>query len=221
MSAYLYDTALIQKFNRWTENTNVHLYGPEQTRQLFELIADTNKDKPIALPIITIVRPNGYEIINTNKQPLTYDGRYIPSTSDTESNSSTLQLNGIPIQLNYQINVYARKYREADAYMREIIFNLVNYPKLQITIPYHSSNLVHNCSIEISSTVEDNSAIPERLAIGQFTRLSISISIVDAYLWDTRVRPYLTVDGQLIIESSETDIVTEDLDLAFTEETTT
>ena len=77
MSAYLYDTALIQKLNRWIERTNVHIYGPEQTRQLYQILADTNKDKPIDLPIITIERPNGYQILNVNKRPLTYDGRYI------------------------------------------------------------------------------------------------------------------------------------------------
>ena len=219
MSAYLYDSAIIQKFNRWTENTNVHIYGPEQTRQLFEIIADTKKDKPIELPIITIVRPGGYQIINTNKRPLTYDGRHV--TTNENGERYTLQLNGIPIQLEYQINVYARKYREADAYMRELVFNLINYPELQITIPYHGSNIVHNCSIEISSTVEDNSAIPERMVVGQFTRLSLSISLVDAYLWDTRLKPYLTLEGGLVIVSSDTDVVTEDLDLTFKDDTTT
>ena len=47
MSAYLYDTAIVQKLNKWTERTNVHIYGPEQTRQLYQILADTNKDKPI------------------------------------------------------------------------------------------------------------------------------------------------------------------------------
>lgn len=211
MSAYLYDSALIQKFKGWTENTEVHLYGPDQTRQLFELIADTTNDSPIKLPIITIVRPNGYQIINTNKRPLSYDGRFIAKGDAT---NYTLQLNAIPIQLEYQVNVYARKYREADAYMRELVFNLINYPKLQIVIPYHGADIVHNCSIEISPTVEDNSSIPERMVTDQFTRLSLSFSVVDAYLWDTRLKSFLTLEGDLLIQSSETDVVVENLDLS-------
>jgi len=213
LSAFLYDTALVKKFNKWTEKTNVHVYGPEDTRQLYQILADTNKDKPIDLPIITISRPNGYQIVNANKQPLTYDGRYIMTEKD--SDKYTMQLNAIPIQLDYQVNVYTRKYREADAYMRELVFNLVNYPRLTITIPYNDVNIEHTCSIEMSTAVEDNSSIPERMVVGQFTRLTCSFSIVDAYLWDTRVKPYLTLssDEGLIIHSSDTDIVVEKLEL--------
>ena len=36
--------------------------------------------------------------------------------------------------------------------------------------------------------MEDNSEIPERLVQGQFTRLTLNLSIDDAYLWDFRVR---------------------------------
>lgn len=210
MSAYLYDTALIQKFNRWTENTNIHVYGPEQTRQLFQILADTKRDKPIELPIITIVRPSGYTIVNPNKKPLSFDGLYV--NNNEKDTTHALQLNAIPIQLEYQLNVYTRKYQEADAYMRELVFNLINYPKLQITIPYHGSDIVHNCSIEINPSVEDTSSMSERLDIGQISRLSLSFSILDAYLWDTRLKPYITIDGGLLIHSSDTDIVSEDID---------
>lgn len=212
MSAYLYDTALVQKLNRWTEKTNVHIYGPEQTRQLFQLLADTNKDKPVELPIITIVRPNGYQIVNPSKRPLSYDGTIVATNADGKNYA--LQLNAIPIQLEYQLNVYARKYQEADAYMRELIFNFINYPKLQITIPYHGSDIIHNCSIEIATNVEDTSGIPERMVSGQFTRLTMSFTVLDAYLWDTRLRSFISMDGELFIQSDVDDIVEEELELA-------
>ena len=131
-----------------------------------------------------------------------------------------LQLNAIPIQLDYQLNVYARKYQEADAYMRELIFNLINYPKLEITIPYHGSNIIHQSSIEVLPNVEDNSSIPERMVVGQFTRLTISFSIQDAYLWDTRLKTFLSMDGELLIVSSDTEITSEELDLGYKETTT-
>lgn len=211
MSAYLYDQAVLKKFNKWTERTNVHIYGPEDTRQLFELIADTTKDKPIQLPIITVTRPGGYEIINANKKPLSYDGRIL--NKEYASTEAALQLNAIPIQLTYQVNVYTRRYREADAYMRELIFNMINYPRLEVVIPYNDSNITHTCSMELNNTVDDNSSIPERLVPGQFTRLSISFMIVDAYLWDARTKPYLDFDGTgLTVVSSDTDVISEPLD---------
>lgn len=211
MSAYLYDNALISKIKNWTEKTEIHVYGPDQTRQLYEILADTNKDKPIQLPIITIVRPGGYQITNINKRPLTYDGSYI--ASDETGEVYAIQLNGIPIQLDYQLNVYTRKYQEADAYMRELIFNLINYPKLEIKIPYYGLNIRHESSIELSTTVEDLSAIPERMFSGQFTRLSIGFSIQDAYLWDTRVKNYIYLDGNLEIVSEDGEVTVEELDL--------
>ena len=211
MSAYLYDTALISKIKNWTEKTDIHVYGPEQTRQLYEILADTNKDHPIELPIITIVRPGGYQIINVNKRPLTYDGSYI--ASDETNEIYAVQLNGIPIQLDYQLNVYARKYQEADAYMRELIFNLINSPKVEIKIPYYNLNILHESSIELSPTVEDLSSIPERLVPGQFTRLSVGFSIQDAYIWDTRIKNYLKLEGNLMIVSEDGEITNEELDL--------
>lgn len=211
MSAYLYDQAILKKFNKWTERTNVHIYGPEDTRQLFELIADTTKDKPIQLPIITVTRPGGYEIINANKQPLSYDGRIL--NKEYAGSETALQLNAIPIQLTYQVNVYTRRYREADAYMRELIFNIINYPRLEVVIPYNDSNITHTCSMELNTSVDDNSSIPERLVPGQFTRLSISFMIVDAYLWDARTKPYIELDGTgLTVVSSDTDVISEPLD---------
>lgn len=42
--------------------------------------------------------------------------------------------------------------------------------------------------ISLNNEVQDNSAIPERLIHGQFTRFTMSIKIDDAYLFDVRIR---------------------------------
>ena len=38
----------------------------------------------------------------------------------------------------------------------------------------------------LNDTIDDNSDVPERFTIGNFTRLSLIITVDDAYLWDTR-----------------------------------
>ena len=47
MALYFYDTALINKLRYWTDKTDLHIYGPDETRRLFEVIGDTTRDSKI------------------------------------------------------------------------------------------------------------------------------------------------------------------------------
>lgn len=187
----LYDEALLAKLNKWTEKTELHIYGPEETRRMLEVIADNTNDKPIKLPIVCLRRKGGYTILNINKKPLTYDGLVIKG--DVKERTAMV-LNAIPISIQYQLDIYTRYLKEADAYCRDFIFNIINHPNVQVVVPYNDANFVHNSTIRVSADVEDNSNIPERLITGQFTRMSLSLDIDDAYLWDTKVRKNIELD---------------------------
>ena len=187
----LYDEALLAKLNKWTEKKELHIYGPEETRRMLEVIADNTNDKPIKLPIVCLRRKGGYTILNINKKPLTYDGLAI--RGDTQERTAMV-LNAIPISIQYQLDIYTRYLKEADAYCRDFIFNIINHPNVQVVVPYNDANFVHNSTIRVSADVEDNSNIPERLITGQFTRMSLSLDIDDAYLWDTKVRKNIELD---------------------------
>lgn len=189
MSLKLYDDALIEKIRGWTKNSSLQIVGTEQSKRLFEVIADENKDSPIQLPLISIKRRGGYDILNINKKPLTFDGLSLDSTV-----KKTIQLNAIPISIKYQIDIYTRYFEEADQYQRNIVFNIVNFPKLQIFIPYNDVQIQHDSNIRLLSEVQDNSEIPERLVQGQFTRLSLGVEVDDAYLWDARLRDNISID---------------------------
>ena len=196
MAIYLYDESILEKFKAWTNSANMHIYGPNESTRLFEIIADTTNDRPIDLPVLSIRRPYGYTILNYNKKPLTYDGMMLESKC-----KKSITLNAIPISIDYQIDIYTRYYKEADEFMRNIIFNIINFPTLKIIIPYNNSQIIHNCNMRINSnTVEDNSDIPERLISGQFTRLTLSINIDDAYLWDVRIRDNYYIEPNFIID---------------------
>ena len=68
--------------------------------------------------------------------------------------------------------------------------------------------------IRISSDVEDNSDIPERLITTQFKRYTIEIVIDDAYLFDVKVKDNLTiVEGHL--HTMGTPDIVEDRELIF------
>ena len=51
MAIRYYDEALVNKLKNWTSNTDVTITGPDETRRMFEVIADKTKDKPIKLPL--------------------------------------------------------------------------------------------------------------------------------------------------------------------------
>lgn len=193
MAVRFYDEALLKKFQKWTADTQVHLTGINETRRLFEVVADTNNDKPIQFPLIALSRNGGYTIQEKYKQPRSYNGNALVITTD-----SGAKLNAIPIGISYQIDIYTRELAEADEYARNIVFNIINYPKLNIEIPYEDTGLTHDANIRLITDVEDNSDIPERLISGQFTRFTIGIDIDDAYLFDVRVKDNLSiVEGQL------------------------
>lgn len=188
MALRFYDEALLNKLKKWVSDEHMKITGPEETRRLFEYRADLNNDKPIELPLITLRRGRDFEILSTNKKPLTFDGM----TLNAQQKRSDM-LNAIPIHITYQIDIYTRYFAEADEYIRNFIFNIINFPKLNIQIPYNGSSIEHTSNIRLTPTVSDNSDIAERLNAGQFTRMTIPIYIDDAYIFDYKFRPNYSI----------------------------
>lgn len=178
MAIRYYDEALTNKIKSWIKDPNMKVLSPTDSTRLFQLTADEANDKPITLPLIAISRDPTFHILTTNKRPLSYDGAHIEATK-----KKSMLLNGIPIRISYQLDIYCKYFAEADEYTRNFIFNLINYPNVRIEIPYNQSKVVHNSTIILNESVTDNSDIPERLIKGQFTRMSIRFSIDDAYLF--------------------------------------
>lgn len=198
MAIRYYDEALVNKLKNWTSNTDVTITGPDETRRMFEVIADKTKDKPIKLPLICLRRGKGFEVQSTSKKPLSFDAM---SLEDTKEKS--LQLNAIPINIPYQLDIYTRYFAEADEYVRNFIFNIINYPKLEITLPYMGKNVIQVANIRMMGNVEDNSDIPERLVPGQFTRYTLSLYIDDAYLYDLRIRDNYSISATIDAKFNE------------------
>ena len=202
MAVRFYDTALLDKLKKWTQDTDVTLLSVNDTQRRFEVLADKTNDQPIKLPLIALSRNGGYTILSKYKQPLSYHGLKMIQTHD-----KGVILNGIPISIQYQIDIYTRYLEEADEYARNIVFNIINYPKLTIEIPYENQGLFHDANIRLSSDVDDNSDIPERLISSQFTRLTIGIVIDDAYLFDVRIKDNLSISNVDIITKDTKELV--------------
>ena len=182
MAIRFYDEALVDKIQKWVKDPKIQILKPDEFSRLIQIKADQNKDKPLTLPLIALSRESQLEIKNVSKKALTFDGMMFEANVE-----KTMQLNAIPILINYQLDIYTRYFEEADEYLREFLFNLINHPKLTIKIPYNGVNLEHNAYVNILSTVEDNSDIPQRLFSDQFTRFTIKLVIDEAYLFSVPV----------------------------------
>lgn len=189
MSATLYDEAVLNKIKRWVKNKDIKITGPNETRRLFEYIADVTNDKPIDLPLIALRRDPNLTILSRIKQPSSFDG-----WRKSIDNKKGSQLNKIPIQISWQLDIYCRYFEEAEEYVRNFVFNIINYPSVEVEIPYNNSKLTHKFNIYISETVQDNSDIPERLVSGQFTRKTIFFYTDEAYLFDFRTKDTVSID---------------------------
>ena len=181
MSVELYDKAFVDKLRKWTKDTDVSVLTPSETRQMMAIIADKTNDSPIKLPLISLKRPGGFTVLQTGSRPLNKVGMKLFANKDMGK-----RLRAIPISIPYQIDIYTRYQDEADEFTRNIVYNIINSPRLDVVIPYQDENYVHNSNIFMSGEVENTSDIPERLVSGQFTRMSIQIIVDDAYLFDVQ-----------------------------------
>lgn len=178
MSFTLYDRAVTEKIKKWILDSSMVVLSPDETRRLFTWKATTDGDKPLTLPLISINRNRDVSIKTTSKQMLSHRGKIFNSEKGVSDH-----LNAIPMTLSYVINIYTRYLEEADEYVRNFVFQLINYPKIEIQIPYNNSQLTYTSYLTLQPEISDNSDIPERLIAGQFSRMTLAITLNDAYLF--------------------------------------
>lgn len=204
MSVALYDQAVKQTIQRWILDPNLTVLGPDETKRLFQYKADKTNDKPLTLPLIAIGRDRDIDIQLTAKRPMTHLGKVFNADSQVSDH-----LNAVPITLKYQIDIYTRYQEEADEYVRNFIFQIINYPKMEIKIPYNGSNIDYISYMSLANQITDNSDIAERLIPGQFTRMTLRIQLNDAYLFSynkqsiPKIVATLVSDGSIEVTEAE------------------
>ena len=185
MALRYYDDILVAKIKAWTpDNRNLRVLKPDETKRYFELNALDTNDKPLTLPCITLSRNNDVRLKLNIKNPRSYDGLRI-NTKDT----GTELFNVIPVELQYNLEIYTKDYEEGDEYLRNYLFKLINNPVIKINIPYNNANIEHIANIRVLDTVSDTSSISERLFPGQFTKWTIQLEIQDAFLFSIKYKP--------------------------------
>ena len=196
MAFEYYDDALAGKLMKWTPtNLQLRVLKPDDTRRLIELKADDSRDKNLKLPFIALSRNNEIELLSNMKSPKSFDGLKLKQTEE-----ETLQMNVLPVKLQYQLDIFAKTQIEAEQYVREYLFKLVNNPVIKIVIPYNGQDVTQIANIKVLSNISDTSDIPQRLYAGQFTRWTIQLEILDAFLYNLPYRK----NWKIFIDEDET-----------------
>ena len=188
MAISYYDDAIIEKLKKWIPDTNkLRVLDPDDTKRLFELKADDTNDAPVQFPFITLSRNKDLEILGNIKQLKSFDGINVIAPferKDTIIPEKSALLNVIPVKTTYQINIYTKFKYEADEYVRNFLFKLINNPQIVVNIPYNNMELKHTANLRVFETVSDTSDISQRLFPGQFYRWTIQLELQDGFLFN-------------------------------------
>jgi hypothetical protein len=192
MAISYYDEAITQKIKNWlADSSKLRVLSPDESSRLIQLAADDSKDKPLKLPLIAISRNKDIELESAIKQNKSFDGFIIPDENGdlmriSENTATTVHMNVIPIKTTYQLDIYTKKRIEADEYVRQYLFKLINNPQIIIDIPYpHKDNCVlrHTANIRVLNTISDTSDIPTHIFAGQFYKWTIQLELQDGFLF--------------------------------------
>lgn len=184
MAISYYDEAITQKIKNWlADSSKLRVLSPDESSRLIQLAADDSNDKPLKLPIIAISRNKDIEIESAIKQNRSFDGFILDKDEKT---AMTVHMNVIPVKTTYQIDIYTKKRIEADEYVRQYLFKLINNPQIIIEIPYpHRDNCVlrHTANLRVLNTISDTSDIPTHVFAGQFYKWTIQLELQDGFLF--------------------------------------
>ena len=184
MAISYYDEAITQKIKNWlADSSKLRVLSPDESNRLIQLAADDSSDAPLKLPIIAISRNKDIELESAIKQNKSFDGFIL---NKDESKATTVHMNVIPIKTTYQLDIYTKKRIEADEYVRQYLFKLINNPQIIIDIPYpHCDNCVlrHTANLRVLNTISDTSDIPTHVFSGQFYKWTIQLELQDGFLF--------------------------------------
>ena len=181
MAISYYDEAVTQKIKGWlADSSKLRVLSPDDSNRLIQLAAEDSNDKPLKLPLIVVSRNKDIELLSAIKQNRSFDGLTIGKDSEK---METVHLNVIPVKTTYQLDIYTKTRLEADEYVRQYLFKLINNPQIIIEIPYNGYFVKHTANLRVLDTISDTSDISVHLFPGQFYKWTIQLELQDGFLF--------------------------------------
>jgi hypothetical protein len=216
MAISYYDEAVTQKIKGWlADSSKLRVLSPDESTRLIQLHAEYSEDQPLQLPLIAISRNKDLEIESTIKQNRSFDGLIVDKDA---VDKTTVHLNVIPVKTTYQVDIYTKKRIEADEYVRQYLFKLINNPQIIIEIPYNGYLVRHTANLRVLNTVSDTSDISTHVFPGQFYKWTIQLELQDGFLFSIpQKQPWKIISAEVTMAEKISDPVSEDI-LVFKED---
>lgn len=184
-----YDSALVAKISKWI-GEGVRIVQDRQA--LFVTVLNENNDD-MRFPLVAIMRTQPPMVLQTASTWMSAGGYAIRRDKE---NSSVIR--AVPCRLTYGIAILDVRREAIDDLWQQITFLLINNPMLEVEIPYSDVNgkkRTTYATIKIAQDMEDESGVNEHIINGSIYAYEITVTIDDAYLFDTKTEKNVIIDG--------------------------
>lgn len=193
VGVYAYDMAIVEDFRirfnykkDGTPKTN-NIVQITNSESAFEIIGDLDNDN-IKFPIISLTR-TGWSMKDNHYEAQIHQGSLVDYMEPNDKNDKRLKqvrLQVLPIQIDYQIDIWTQNRIDNDILARELIWFYKQNPQMLVKIP-HGLNAKHVFNVAFDSDVTDNSDISEHNSRGRYYRQTFGMYVDDGYLWRSSV----------------------------------
>lgn len=183
--------------------------------EIFQINARKNNGK-VVLPFIGIYRLPDFSINSEMaNDSFLRRGWHMKSTRDRqiELPNQTVAMHGLPVTLEYQIDVYATKRDTCDGLTAELLMYLRENPWINVQIMDMGKTVIQ-FNLEVDESVTDNTDIMGFEDSNRMYRLSITVRYPEAVIY--RIDDYSTVD-EIAVEYMSVEGLVSDTDSVDTE----
>lgn len=179
MSSLLqYDKGVFQKMKALYDE--VYFAAPEE---VMKVNAKAHKGK-VMMPFIAVWRMPDFTV---NREM--YNDSYVrrgptrmTKGKDIEYPNKKVQMHGIPVSLQYQVDVYATRRDVCDGLMAEIILEMYENPWVNVK-QSDMGDFIQQFNLDIDDSITDNTSISEFEDTNRFYRLTATLNMQEAVIY--------------------------------------
>lgn len=172
---YLYDNAIVDKFRSLFKDSRITVQPPENA---IRYVAQLSNDD-VKFPLISLNRTSW----SLRSGDISWAQSRTGIANRLNPDNTISVMRAIPIQMEYQLDVYTVDRLTNDEIYRELIFYFIKNPTLEVEIPYTVDNK-HVFNLDINPDITDNSDTVEHVNKGVLYRYTSTWVVKDAYLFE-------------------------------------
>ena len=184
-----YDKALLDKLTKW--------FGEEvrivQDRQALFVTVLNEGDDDMRFPLVAVMRTEPPIVLQTGSTWMSADGYAVQRKQE---NSDVIR--AIPCRLTYGIAILDVRRESLDDLWQQLTFLLINNPMMEVEIPYadvEGHKRTTWATVKMAQNMSDGSQAADHLINGSIYAYEMTVTIDDAYLFDTKTNKNVIIDG--------------------------